>query len=52
MVAKVDTEELPDVAGRFAIRSLPTLMLFREGRESKRVHGAMRRAQLAAQLGL
>jgi len=52
VIAKVDTEELPDIAGRFAIRSLPTLMLFREGRESKRVHGAMRRAQLTAQLGL
>ena len=52
VVAKVDTEALPDVAGRFGIRSIPTLMLFRDGREAKRVQGAMPKAAILAGLGL
>lgn len=28
---KVDTEALPELAGRYNIRSIPTLMLFRDG---------------------
>lgn len=38
---KVDTEALPDVAGRFGIRSIPTLILFKDGREVGRQAGAM-----------
>jgi thioredoxin 1 len=29
--AKVDTEEQPELAGAFSIRSIPTLMIFRDG---------------------
>jgi len=39
--AKVDTERAQNVAGRFGIRSIPTLILFRGGREAARVSGAM-----------
>lgn len=52
VIAKVDTEALPDLASRFHIRSLPTFALFRDGKEDKRVQGAMRGATLAAQLGI
>ena len=52
VVAKVDTETLPDVAGRQAIRSIPTIVLFRNGVEAKRVSGAMSAAQLAEGLAL
>jgi thioredoxin 2 len=41
LVAKVNTEELPDLAGRFGIRSIPTLVLFKAGREMARQAGAM-----------
>jgi thioredoxin 2 len=41
LVAKVNTEELPDLAGRFGIRSIPTLALFKAGREIARQSGAM-----------
>lgn len=40
-LAKVDTEEEPELAQRFAIRSIPTLMIFRQGREVARVSGAL-----------
>lgn len=48
VVAKVDTEALPDVAGRFGIRSIPTMVLMRDGRETKRVSGAMPAGAIAA----
>lgn len=41
LVAKVNTDELQDLAGRFGIRSIPTMALFRDGREARRTVGAM-----------
>jgi thioredoxin 2 len=38
---KVDTENAQDLAGRFNIRSIPTLALFKGGREVARQAGAM-----------
>jgi thioredoxin 2 len=40
-VAKLDTEAAPDVAARFGIRSIPTMIAFRGGREVARQSGAM-----------
>ncbi|NVM79866.1 thioredoxin 2 [Duganella sp. SG902] len=40
-VVKVDTEQAQDLAARYAIRSIPTLALFRGGREVARQPGAM-----------
>jgi thioredoxin 2 len=40
VVAKVDTEELSDIAARFGIRSIPMMILFAGGREVGRVTGA------------
>ena len=45
-LAKVDTEAAPGVAGRYQIRSIPTLILFREGREVARQAGAMSAADI------
>jgi len=45
-LAKVDTEAQPQLAQRFAIRSIPTLLLLRQGREIKRQAGALNAAQL------
>ncbi len=44
--AKVNTEEQPDLAGRYAIRSIPTLALFKGGREVARQSGALDLARL------
>lgn len=43
---KVNTEEEQALASRFAIRSIPTLILFQEGREVARMSGAMSEEQL------
>jgi thioredoxin 2 len=45
-LAKLDTEAQPQVAGRFNIRSIPTLILFQQGREVARQSGAPNAAQL------
>ena len=45
-VGKVNTDEQPELAGRFNIRSIPTLILFRGGRELGRQSGAVDGATL------
>jgi len=40
-IAKLDTEAEPAIAARFGIRSIPTLIAFRSGREVARQSGAM-----------
>jgi thioredoxin 2 len=52
LIAKVDTEALRDVAAQYQIRSIPTLIRFDAGRETKRVSGAMRAEQLAQALSI
>lgn len=44
--AKVDTEAEPALAARFEIRSIPCLVLLQNGRELRRISGALPRAQL------
>jgi len=45
-LAKVNTEEEQQLAARFGIRSIPTLALFKQGREVARQAGAMDAASL------
>jgi thioredoxin 2 len=45
-LAKLDTEAQPTVATRFNIRSIPTLVLFKHGRELARQSGALSATQL------
>jgi thioredoxin 2 len=45
-LAKVNTEEVQSLAARFGIRSIPTLVIFRAGREIARQSGAMDGASL------
>jgi len=48
LVAKLDTDRWGDVAARFGIRGIPTLILFRGGREVAREVGAVPAARLEA----
>jgi thioredoxin 2 len=43
---KVDSDACPQASARFAVRSIPTLVLMRGGQELARVSGAMSAAQL------
>ena len=47
-VVKLNTEDAQDLAARYAIRSIPTLALFRGGREVARQAGAMDGAGIIA----
>lgn len=44
--AKIDTEAEQEIAATYAIRSIPTLIVFQGGKEKTRVAGAMNAAQL------
>ena len=45
--AKVNTDQAQGLAARYGIRAIPTLILFRDGREAKRASGAMDPGALA-----
>jgi thioredoxin 2 len=47
IVLKVDTDAQPEVAGRFDIRSIPTFIVFREGKPVVRESGARNASGLA-----
>ena len=47
-VIKVDTERAQTAAGRLGIRSIPTLMLFRNGQEIARHAGAIGKDQIVS----
>ncbi|HEV8501966.1 MAG TPA: thioredoxin TrxC [Casimicrobiaceae bacterium] len=40
-VIKIDTDKKPELASRFGISGIPTLILFKGGREAHRITGAM-----------
>jgi thioredoxin 2 len=50
-VVKLNVDENPAVAARYAIRSIPTLLFFSQGRLRDRLVGAGPRAQIAERLG-
>ncbi|MGV8939695.1 MAG: thioredoxin TrxC [Allorhizobium sp.] len=43
---KLNSEAQPEVAGRLGIRGIPTMLLYRDGREIGRVSGAMSARQI------
>jgi len=47
-LAKVNTDEQGELAARFAIRSIPTLILFQGGREVDRLSGVLPASDLVA----
>ncbi len=49
-IAKVDVDESPDVARRYEVMSIPTLVLFHDGVAKKRMIGAKGKGQLVQEL--
>ena len=50
-LGKLDTEAEPGIAGRYGIQGIPSLILFRKGREVARVSGAMPTGQIVQWTG-
>ena len=49
-VGKINVDEQPELAGRFGIMSIPTLMVFRDGKVSEQAVGARSKAMIEAML--
>jgi thioredoxin 1 len=47
-VVKVNIDESPDLARQFGVRSIPTLMLFQDGKLKSQRVGSLRRPELDA----
>ncbi len=47
-LAKLDTEAAPEIAAKFNIRSIPTMIVFKGGKEIARQSGALPAGQLTA----
>lgn len=49
-IAKVNVDENPQIAGRYGIMSIPTLALFVDGDEKKRLIGAQPKQSILSQV--
>jgi len=49
-VVKVDVDENPDLARRYDVSSIPCLVIFRDGREVRRIVGLTPKARIAEAL--
>lgn len=49
-VLKLNTDENPDIAGRYRIMGIPTLMFFRKGQIADQVVGAVGKSQLKSKI--
>ena len=52
LVGKVDVDTDPELAKRFGIVSIPTLVLVKDGREAARIMGYRPKADILNKLGL
>jgi thioredoxin 1 len=50
-VAKLNVDDSPDVAMRYQVMSIPTLIVFQNGEVAKRMVGAKGKGQLLQELG-
>ncbi len=49
-IAKLNVDENPDIARRFDVMSIPTLIVFKDGEAQKRLVGAKGKSQLLEEL--
>jgi thioredoxin-like negative regulator of GroEL len=51
LIAKLNIDENPGTASRFGVRSIPTLLVLKAGREVDRIVGAVPRQEIVRRLG-
>ena len=49
-IAKLNVDENPQTSGRFDVRSIPTMLIFKEGRMVERLVGAMPKSEILRHL--
>ena len=49
-IAKINIDENPDAPGRYGVRGIPTMILFKDGAAVKRIVGAKGKAALLREL--
>jgi thioredoxin 1 len=49
-IAKLNVDDNPDIARRFDVMSIPTLIVFQDGQPAKRLVGAKGKGQLLEEL--
>jgi thioredoxin 1 len=50
-IAKLNVDDNPEIARRFSVMSIPTMIVFRDGQEAARIIGAKGKGQLVQELG-
>lgn len=50
-IAKVNVDENPEIARRFEVMSIPTLIMFKDGAPAKRLVGAKPKGSLLQEIG-
>ncbi|MGI9615654.1 MAG: thioredoxin [Acidimicrobiales bacterium] len=51
-VTKLNVDDVPAIAQRYGVMSIPTMLVFKDGEVDKRIVGAKPKAQLIEELGL
>ena len=49
-LVKIDTEKYPNIASKFKVEALPTIMLFKDGKVADRIEGMPNAPQLIDRL--
>jgi len=49
-VAKLNTDENPMTASRFSVRSIPTMLILKDGKEIDRLVGALPKQEILSKL--
>lgn len=50
VIGKLNVDENPGTAGRFGVRSIPTMLILRDGKEIGRIVGAVPKVEILRQL--
>jgi thioredoxin 2 len=51
-IAKLNTDENPGISSQYAIRSIPTMLIFRNGTQVERLTGALPKQEIESHLAL